>query len=121
MFQAILETVSFTKTGEKLFVSQSAISRQIKLLEEELGDQLFKRIHRRGYLHLAGGMSVCAYLFLPLLKRYTFIHFEKGLGISIIPFLAVAGNRGKNNLAYSRIGGSQGTLPGKMKQILSQS
>ena len=43
MFQAIVETGSFTKAGEKLFVSQSAISRQIKLLEEELGDQLFKR------------------------------------------------------------------------------
>lgn len=106
MFQAIVETGSFTKAGEKLYVSQSAISRQIKLLEEELGDQLFKRIHkrvyltptgevvlqychkvfrelrqlaaeisdltqlRRGTLHLAGGMSVCTYLFPPLLKRY---------------------------------------------------
>ena len=253
MFQAIVETGSFTKAGEKLFVSQSAISRQIKLLEEELGDQLFKRIHRhvyltptgdillqyshkvfrelrqmtaeisdlthlrRGTLQLAGGMSVCTYLFPPLLKRYrelypnielsiatgmteeilrmlrankvdltlltlpydepglevipavaeemvlvmntshpladksdvsfgdltpyTFVHFEKGsntrklldqifreeriqfrntmelqnveitkplvekgLGISIIPFPAVAGNRGRGDLAYRRIG-----------------
>ncbi len=106
MFQAIVETGSFTRAGEKLFVSQSAISRQIKLLEEELGDQLFKRIHRRihltptgeivlqysqrifnevrllnseiadlthlqrGSLHLAGGMSVCTYLFPVLLKEY---------------------------------------------------
>jgi DNA-binding transcriptional LysR family regulator len=106
MFQAIVETGSFTKAGEKLYVSQSAISRQIKLLEEELGDQLFKRIHkrvyltptgevllqychrvfrelrqltaeisdlthlRRGKLQLAGGMSVCTYLFPPLLKKY---------------------------------------------------
>ncbi len=106
MFQAIVETGSFTRAGERLFVSQSAISRQIKLLEEELGDQLFKRIHRRihltptgaivlqhsqrifnevrllnseiadlthlqrGSLHLAGGMSVCTYLFPALLKEY---------------------------------------------------
>ncbi len=54
MFQAIVETGSFTRAGEKLFVSQSAISRQIKLLEEELGDQVFKRIHRRVYLTQTG-------------------------------------------------------------------
>lgn len=106
MFQAIVETGSFTRAGEKLNVSQSAISRQIKLLEEELGDQIFKRIHkkiyltptgevllqysrrifnevrlmvseisdlthlRRGSLRLAGGMSVCTYLFPHLLKEY---------------------------------------------------
>lgn len=106
MFLAIVETGSFTRAGEKLFVSQSAISRQIKMLEEELGDQIFRRIHkkiyltptgeillqhsrkvfndlrmmeseiadlthlRRGSLHLAGGMSVCTYLFPKLLKRY---------------------------------------------------
>lgn len=106
MFQAIVETGSFTKAGERLYVSQSAVSRQIKLLEDELGDQVFRRIHRkiyltptgevllqytrklfnelrlmtaeisdlthlrRGSLRLAGGMSVCTYLFPPLLKEY---------------------------------------------------
>ena len=106
MFQAIVDTGSFTRAGEKLYVSQSAISRQIKLLEEELGDQVFKRIHRkiyltptgevllqytrkifneirlmtaeisdlthlrRGYLRLAGGISICTYLFPSLVKEY---------------------------------------------------
>src|SRR4029078_4035020 len=43
ILQAIAETGSFTASGRKLHVSQSAISRQILLLEEELGEPLFLR------------------------------------------------------------------------------
>ena len=43
ILQAIAETGSFTACGRKLHVSQSAISRQIALLEEELGEPLFLR------------------------------------------------------------------------------
>src|SRR5436305_877538 len=45
--QAIAETGSFTAAGRKLHVSQSAISRQILLLEEELGEPLFLRVGRQ--------------------------------------------------------------------------
>src|SRR5205823_13903707 len=45
--QAIAETGSFTACGRKLHVSQSAISRQILLLEEELGEPLFLRVGRQ--------------------------------------------------------------------------
>ena len=47
ILQAIAETGSFTACGRKLHVSQSAISRQIALLEEELGEPLFLRVGRR--------------------------------------------------------------------------
>jgi DNA-binding transcriptional LysR family regulator len=47
ILQAIAETGSFTACGRKLHVSQSAISRQILLLEEELGEPLFLRVGRR--------------------------------------------------------------------------
>jgi DNA-binding transcriptional LysR family regulator len=47
ILQAIAETGSFTASGRKLHVSQSAISRQILLLEEELGEPLFLRVGRR--------------------------------------------------------------------------
>jgi DNA-binding transcriptional LysR family regulator len=47
ILQAIAETGSFTASGRKLHVSQSAISRQILLLEEELGEPLFLRIGRQ--------------------------------------------------------------------------
>jgi DNA-binding transcriptional LysR family regulator len=46
ILQAIAETGSFTACGRKLHVSQSAISRQIALLEEELGEALFLRVGR---------------------------------------------------------------------------
>src|SRR6187549_3682993 len=47
ILQAIAETGSFTATGRKLHVSQSAISRQVLLLEEELGEPLFLRVGRQ--------------------------------------------------------------------------
>lgn len=40
---AIAETGTFTGAGDKLHVSQSAISRQVLLLEDELGEPLFLR------------------------------------------------------------------------------
>lgn len=47
MFLAVAEESSFTRAGERLHVSQSAISRQIGLLEKELGGPLFNRDGRR--------------------------------------------------------------------------
>ena len=47
IIRAIADTGSFTAAGEKLHVSQSAISRQILLLEQELGEPVFYRIGRR--------------------------------------------------------------------------
>lgn len=110
ILQAIAETGSFTASGRKLHVSQSAISRQIALLEDELGEPLFLRVGRqvrmtpaaeslvqlgqrvfqdmrdtlgeitdhtralRGTLRLAGGMTVCLYVFPPLLKYLKKVH-----------------------------------------------
>jgi DNA-binding transcriptional LysR family regulator len=110
ILQAIAETGSFTACGKKLHVSQSAISRQILLLEEELGEPLFLRVGRkvrmtpaaeslvqlgkrvfqdvretieiitdrtrelRGTLRLSGGMTVCLYVFPPLLKHLRRVH-----------------------------------------------
>ena len=46
MFRAVAETGSFTAAAQRLHVSQSAISRQLKLLEEELGTLLLQRTGR---------------------------------------------------------------------------
>src|SRR5918993_5810111 len=54
VIRAIADTGSFTAAGEKLHVSQSAISRQILLLEEELGEAVFHRIGRRIRITAAG-------------------------------------------------------------------
>jgi len=54
IIRAIAETGSFTAAGGKLHVSQSAISRQILLLEEELKEAVFLRVGRRIRITPAG-------------------------------------------------------------------
>jgi DNA-binding transcriptional LysR family regulator len=119
ILQAIAETGSFTASGRKLHVSQSAISRQIALLEEELGEPLFLRVGRhvrmtpaaeslvqlgqrvfqdvrdtveaitdhtralRGTLRLAGGMTVCLYVFPPLLKHLKRVHPQLDIRVTV--------------------------------------
>jgi DNA-binding transcriptional LysR family regulator len=119
ILQAIAETGSFTACGRKLHVSQSAISRQILLLEDELGEPLFLRIGRQvrmtpaaeslvqlgqrvfqdvrdtvgsitdrtralqGTLRLAGGMTVCLYVFPPLLKHLRRVHPDLDVRIAV--------------------------------------
>lgn len=53
-FIKIVEEGSFTAASEKLFIAQSALSRQMKLLEEEIGFQLFDRTDKRVKLMAAG-------------------------------------------------------------------
>jgi DNA-binding transcriptional LysR family regulator len=45
-FEAAARNLSFTKAAGELFVTQSAISRQIQTLEDQLGVALFRRHHR---------------------------------------------------------------------------
>jgi len=54
IIRAIAEAGSFTAAGHKLHVSQSAISRQILLLEDELKTPVFLRIGRRIRITPAG-------------------------------------------------------------------
>ena len=53
-FRAVCETKSFTKAAEACFVSQSAVSQQIKALEAELGFPLTER-HGRSFALTAAG------------------------------------------------------------------
>lgn len=46
-FLALADELHFWKTSEKVFITQSALSRQIKALENELGFDLFERDRRR--------------------------------------------------------------------------
>lgn len=60
MFTAVAEEKSFTAAAERLHVSQSAVSRQLKLLEEELGTLLFHRGKRGATLTDAGQILLAA-------------------------------------------------------------
>jgi LysR family transcriptional regulator, glycine cleavage system transcriptional activator len=53
-FEAAARHLSFTKAGAELFLTQSAVSRQIKELEDQLGVALFERRHRALALTEAG-------------------------------------------------------------------
>lgn len=53
-FEAAARLLSFTKAGEELHLTQSAVSRQIQELEEQLGAPLFHRRHRALALTDAG-------------------------------------------------------------------
>ena len=117
IIRAIAEGGSFTAAGQALHVSQSAISRQILLLEDELKEPVFLRVGRRiritsageallqlshrvfqdlkdttatitdsqeslrGQIRLLGGMTVCLYVFPPLLTELKRLHPEVDLKI----------------------------------------
>ena len=53
-FEAAARNLSFTKAAEELFVTQSAVSRQVKTIEDHLGVALFVRRHRALLLTEAG-------------------------------------------------------------------
>jgi len=53
-FESAARHLSFTKAGEELYLTQSAVSRQIKELEGQLGLPLFQRRHRALSLTDAG-------------------------------------------------------------------
>ncbi len=142
ILQAIAETGSFTACGRKLHVSQSAISRQILLLEEELGEPLFLRVGRqvrmtpaaeslvqlgqrvfldvretvgsitdrtrelRGTLRLSGGMTVCLYVFPPLLKHLRRVHPQLDVRLTV----ALAG-RSVQEIRGGRVDAGLLTLP----------
>lgn len=57
VFHAVASAGSFTKATETLNISQSAISRQINILEEELGTSLFKRV-ARGLILTESGIAL---------------------------------------------------------------
>jgi DNA-binding transcriptional LysR family regulator len=142
ILQAIAETGSFTACGRKLHVSQSAISRQILLLEDELGEPLFLRVGRqvrmtpaaeslvqlgqrvfldvretvgtitdrtrelRGTLRLSGGMTVCLYVFPPLLKHLRRVHPHLDVRLTV----ALAG-RSVQEIRGGRVDAGLLTLP----------
>jgi DNA-binding transcriptional LysR family regulator len=106
ILRAVAETGSFTAAGHHLHLSQSAVSRQILILEQEIEEQVFLRVggklritpagqtllglSRRvfedieatraaiaesrqtlgGTIRLVGGMTVCLYVFPPLIKEF---------------------------------------------------
>jgi DNA-binding transcriptional LysR family regulator len=53
-FLAVVETGSFTRAADRVFVTQPTLSAGIKKLEAQVGQQLFERTNRRVFLTDAG-------------------------------------------------------------------
>lgn len=61
VFQAVAETNSFTKAAELVHLTQPAVTFQIKMLEEELGMQVFLRVRNAIEITEAGKIALkCA-------------------------------------------------------------
>lgn len=71
-FLTLAQELHFWNTAEKVFITQSALSRQIKALEEELGVTLFERNKRRVKLTEAGAFLRDKWL--PLMDEISRIH-----------------------------------------------
>lgn len=69
-FVILAENGNFMETAEKLFISQSSLTRHIKSLEEDLGATLFDRTTRKVSLNKIGK------LFLPYAREITRIQYE---------------------------------------------
>ena len=59
-FRAVAENLNFTKASEQLFLTQSAVSHQIKALEEDFGVPLFIR-GKRGVILTDAGKTALKY------------------------------------------------------------
>jgi LysR family glycine cleavage system transcriptional activator len=53
-FEAAARRLSFTDAARELHVSQAAISRHVRALEDDVGQELFRRLHRAVELTAAG-------------------------------------------------------------------
>lgn len=50
-FIRIVETGSFNKAAEELYITSAAVIKQINLLENDVGVQLFERTHRQSKIN----------------------------------------------------------------------
>jgi DNA-binding transcriptional LysR family regulator len=75
-FYEVAANKSFTLAAEKLYRTQPAISTQVRILEEELGEKLFDRIGKRVCLTQAGE------ILLPYAERLLNLHDEAKLAIT---------------------------------------
>src|SRR4051812_39244804 len=55
-FAALSEQLSFTRAADKVHITQSTLSHQIKQLEDEIGLRLFDRLGKRVAMTEAGEM-----------------------------------------------------------------
>jgi len=81
---AIAETGNFTRAAERLFLSQPALSKQIKDIESDIGFQIFERT-RDGVIPTAIGQMVVDYAMETLYGRTHVFTLAKEIFLGKIP------------------------------------
>ena len=69
-FLAVAHELNFTKAAESMYVSQTAVTQQIKALEEQLGVSLFERTKKKVVLTPAGKVFLAGGIFNTEPNRY---------------------------------------------------
>jgi len=85
---AVAETENFTRAAERLFLTQPALSRQIKDIERELGFPIFERT-RNGVVPTSLGQMVVNYAKFALNKHQTTFTLAKEIFVGKVPPLRV--------------------------------
>jgi DNA-binding transcriptional LysR family regulator len=106
-FVAIAETGTFTAGGERVHVTQAAISMQIRQLETETGTRLFVRAPRRVLLTEAGEK---------LLERARVILREHDAALDELAALTGA-HKGRLRIGTASAGVSSGELPQILREL----
>jgi len=83
---AIAETGNFTRAAERLFLSQPALSKQIKELERDIGFQIFIRTPD-GVFPTPVGQMIVDYAVATLHGRKYVIHMAKEIFLGNVPIL----------------------------------
>jgi DNA-binding transcriptional LysR family regulator len=100
-FVAVAEELHFTRAAERLYVSQPALSKQIRALERQLGAELFRR-DRQGVALTAAGTAL-----LPYAERVLALWTEAASALTE----ATAAERGTLVVGMSTSPGRGGLLP----------
>ncbi len=104
-FQCVARELSFTKAARLLHIAQPPLSRQIKMLEEELGVAVFERVGRGIKLTEAG--------------RYFLDQTEK-MTQRLQETISATRRIGQNARAWFGLGFVPSTLYGQMPSLISQ-
>ena len=81
VFYFVAKTLSFSEASKCLYISQSAVSQSVKVLEKKLGQTLFIRSTKRvqlleantlngGQLRIAASDTICRYFLVPYLNKF---------------------------------------------------
>ena len=121
-FVEIAEHGSFTAAAERLYVAQSALSRQIKELEQQLGTPLFERTARQPRLTAAGEAFLHrARQLLADLERAERLTAEIGQGLSGSLRLNHSSTVPLTGVLLQRLGVYLNANPGMSLEIAQQS